>query len=91
MIIILITIKSKMKKLLVIGIIIVSMSIGSVITEQYRYRVEQVKKLQEIEYRMVLASSKLWVLKTRIEFPEFPPKIGIKSSNKTSMKRRTKI
>lgn len=50
----------------------------------------QTRRLAVIEARMDKASSLMWELKTKLEFPNFPPKVGIKMTNKTSMKYATK-
>lgn len=73
------------------AITITASIITAVIAYAENEKITHMKRLQNIEYRMTLASSKMWVLKTKIEFPNFPPKVGIKCSNKTSMKRKTKI
>lgn len=49
-----------------------------------------VKVKRELQYEILVLKQEIITIKTQIEFPDFPPKIGIKKTNKSSMKRRTK-
>ena len=78
-----------MTKYLVIAVLIAAAGLTLTFDYQKNQRLAT-ERIIALEYRLDKASSEMWVLKTRLEFPEFPPAVCIKMTNKTSMKYATK-
>jgi hypothetical protein len=80
-----------MKNVFICCVIIYSIY-GAYVINTKNKELAECKRIQNIEYRLHAVSAKMWELKTKLEFPEFPPKVGVKAFpfHKTSMKYKTK-
>lgn len=77
-----------MKTYLVIGIMLAGIAMACALDRQQK--IDEMHRLQAIEYRMDNLSSELWKMMTRLEYPDFPPTVCIKRTSKISMKHLTK-
>lgn len=61
-------------------LVIANIVVGCALEVGYKNlkKTQERAQIESLDLRLTKISSNMWKLKTKVEFPEFPPKIGVK-------------